>query len=70
MRISKHNRILLAVQNLKHHRGTCALHYMTFEPIPEECKPEMEKHQRERFESWWDSWILPKLEEIEEALKQ
>jgi hypothetical protein len=41
------------------------LHGMTFAPIPQECKKEMEAFMQQHIRIWWESWIEPRLQDIE-----
>ena len=52
------------IRELMGHRNTCELANMTFAPLPQEHKKALEKHWQESFELWWDTWILPKLQEL------
>jgi len=47
----------------------CGLHNMTFAPVPEDFKKALEDDQKQRFDSWWDSWIEPLLVELEKKEK-
>lgn len=64
----KKKEMLELIDTLKRKRDTCALHDMTFSPLPEEFKPKVEQYQKERFFRWWNTWILPGLLLLEKEL--
>lgn len=56
------------IRELRERRERCAIHNMTFAPIPEGFKRELEKYQEARFQNWWATWIEPIIAEIEARL--
>ena len=57
------------IQEIRHHKQQCRIADMTFAPIPVSYKATMQRVVQEQFDIWWESWIAPKLDELEASLK-
>jgi len=54
------------VYELREHFKSAAPYSTTFiDGIPEKNKPEVQHQLQQKFESWWNSWIAPRLDELE-----
>ena len=53
------------IRELKENRDTCGVFSLTFAPLPEEYKENLEAHLKKRFHLWWNTWVAPLLEELE-----
>lgn len=60
------------ISELKAHRDNCGLHWLTFAPyahkLTGEQRDQMEADLQHRFLLWWNTWIGPKLETIEQEI--
>ena len=61
---------LRLVAEIKTYAKQNAIHNMTFAPCLLADKAKLEAHQRESFQTWWESWIAPRLRELEQLLQQ
>lgn len=58
------------VRELRDHGRNCGLHHMGGAPIPLKYHFQMSKHIKEGFDRWWDSWMKPTLDEIDQKVKK
>ncbi|KKN57567.1 hypothetical protein LCGC14_0561130 [marine sediment metagenome] len=52
------------IRELEGNRATCRVFSLTFAPLPQEYKRELESHLQHRWELWWDTWVAPLLDEL------
>ena len=57
------------VAELREHRRLCCISNMTFAPIPKQYEKPLEQYVQNSFLLWWDSWIEPRLKELENKQK-
>lgn len=56
---------LRIIQEIRYSKKQCGIASMVFAPLPKDLEKIMERYLQERFDFWWDSWIEPKLAELE-----
>ena len=58
------------VADLKEKRDSCGVYGATFiDGIPEMNKRKVEEQYQKGFFQWWDTWVSPLINEIEDKIK-